>query len=941
MPKLSKIQASFDTGQISKSVYGRVDNPRYEAALEECLNYLPIVQGPLIRRPGTKFAAFAKDASKPPVLIPFQFSIGQNYVLEVGDKYIHFFTNEGLVITSSNTFLVAGIYGQQGRLASLPFTATRGSVIANPGELVLSTSALIPGLSPLVVATPYAWADLKSIKWAQKQDVLYLTHPSYPPYKLSRTGFNQWDLRAVLFQDGPYLDLNTYETIADGANIFLTPNFTGEPTLVTGPAFQISLAFSAGSSFGNAIVIEANGHTFNNGDQVCVLGVQGTTEANNVSTGSTVWAFTNSSPQQAYWTAANVNGNSLQLAGSQFQHTFFGSTGVVYPALFQLITGSSGTTWADVQVGSSQLAYRNIGLENNGQRYWGQINQVFDAAHAQVEMAQDNILPDTSSITIWQMGVFNQINGWPSCCTFHQDRLVFAGCPGVADEIDASMTSLYEVFSSSGSNYQVNNNNALQFNLLAQDVNNIKWMQSNALGLLAGTQSAEWAVNPATTDPALYPTNIKATQVTFFGSMDTDAVQVANAALYIQRAQRKLRELLYFWQVGSFRSTNLSELSESITLPTITKIVSQKEPHSIVWGLRGDGALTALTYKRDDVTLQAQAGWSYHNFGGFGAPGQGLPPITNSMAVIPSGDTTFDELWVVNQRFINGTNAVTIEYMTKPFDDNTPQYLAYHFDCGATFNSSIVVTNISVAGSCVITAPSHGLANSSTIRFYNTVGINQTTTDVNGNIVTSSMVNGQTFVVASASTNQFFIQDFLGNYINTGSASTYVGSALVNNLITSISGINWLENETVSVLADGAIQANTTISNTGVLNLSAPAAIVSFGYQYNSDAQMLRTKDGSAQGTSIGSTRRCNRVAFMLHNVGDLQFGPSFTNLVPAEFYRSDAMTADVAPPLFDGIYRDNMASSYGFNDTICFRQNSGLPGMIQAVVRFIEEQDV
>lgn len=945
MPKVSKIQAAFTAGQVSKAVYGRIDNDKYDTALAKAFNYIPIIQGPLVRRPGTMYVAQVLDASKPPVLIPFQFSIGQNYIIEAGDKYMRFYTNEAQITTSSNSFLVSGLAGSPGGIG-IPFTGVRTTVIPGPGEQITNSSLLAAG-APLVLNTPYNWSDVQKIKWAQKQDVMYLTHPSYPPYKLERTGVNTWDLKMVQFQDGPYLPLNSYNSLADGANVYLeASSFLSAPQLSTGPSYSITSI--VGTSVNNNMLVTATGHTYTNGQQVCILGVFGTTEANNVSNGLG-WVFTNSTPSQAYWTIENVGPNVFTLAGSKLVNNYIGS-GVVWPALFQLVTTSAGTQWADTLAGSglvngalvsSQTAYRTVGLVQNGQRYWGTLFSIEDAAHAFMSMAPANNLPGFGSSAIWQMGVYNLLNEWPSCCTFHQDRLVFAGSPGSPEEIDGSMTSLYETFSASGSNFQVSNNNALQFSLLSQDVNSIKWLQSNALGLLAGTQSAEWAINPATTDPALYPSNIKATQVSFYGVYDTDAIQVSNSALYIQRAQRRLRELLYFWQVGSFRSTNLSELSETITLPALIKVVNQKELHPMVWGLRSDGALLAMTYKRDDVTLQAQAGWSYHNFGGAGVPGGGLPPSTVSMAVVPSSDTTFDELWVVNKRFINGTNAVTVEYMTKPFDDATPQYNSYHFDCGATFNSSIVVTGISNTFPCVITAPSHGLTNSSSVRFFGAVGANLTTTDLNGNVVTSSFVNNQSFVVTSVSANTFLIQDFLGNYINAGSASIYVGSGVVNKLITSISGITWLENETVSVLADGGIQSNTTISNTGVLNLSQPAAVVSFGYAYNSDAQMLRSKDGSAQGSAIGSVRRDNRVAFMLHNVGDLQFGPSFTNLVPAEFYRADAMTSDNAPPLFDGIYRDNMASSYGFDDMICFRQNTGLPGMIQSVTRFYEEQDV
>lgn len=972
MPKVNKIQTSFSAGEISKQAYGHVDNPRYEQGLIYCQNYMPLIQGPLTRRPGTKYVGFVKDSTKLPVLIPFQFSQSQNYVLEFGDKYIRFYQNEGQIVTSSNSFLVTGLYApayssntlgsNNFSAAMVRFTAIRNSGVANPVEILYNTSALIAAGTILELTTPYAYQDLKNIKYTQKQDTLYLTHPSYQPAKLIRTGANTWDLKQLYVQDGPYLPLNSYASIADQALVTFAPQNSGTPYINIQAGSSVAIVGASAVAISNYIrITTSTAHGFQNGAKIVVTSVQGTGEANNVDNGSggigssfpTV-SITNSSPQNAYWVATNVTQNTIDLLGSNFQNPY-SAFGIVAPAVFQLtaLPNSSSYTWADMLVNSSGLAttpfpltwgpgLRTIGLVNTttGGRYSGRINKVNNAGNAQVILDPGNVLPDSSVITKWSMGVWNNQLGFPSACTFHQDRLVFSGPPSFPQELDGSMTGQYETFSASGSNAIVNANNAVQFNLNSNDLNQIKWLLSSPLGLLAGTQAGEWAVTPSTQNAALSPTNIKADQVTAFGCADAQALFVGNAALYIQRAQRKVRELLYYWQVGNFRSTNLSDLSQHITVPSVSKIVSMKEPNAFVWALRADGNLLSLTYNRDDITLQANSGWARHVLGGR-SDASGSAPVVNSIAVIPSGDTTFDELWLVTQRYLNGSTLGCVEYMIRPFDDYQAQETAAHFDCGGQYSSSIIVTNLTVAGSCVVTATNHGLTNSSTVRFYNTVGMNITSTDINGLVSSSNPLNYSTFVVTSVSTNNFFIRDFNGNYINTNSCSVYIGSAVVNQMITSISGITWLAGEAVSVVADGGIHVNTSVSLSGVLTLSYPAAKVNFGYSYNSDAQMLRTHEGSAQGTSIGATRRVNRVAFMLHNVGDFSFGPTFTRLIPAELFSADSGLADSAPMLFDGIYREGIESDYGFDDTICWRQSSGLPGMIQSVTRFLEEQDV
>ncbi len=117
MPKASPIQTSFSGGEFSPFVQGRVDVERYKTGLETVLNYIPTLQGPLVRRPGTKYVANAKDPAKPPTLIPFQFSADQSYMLEFGDFYTRFFSNEGQLITSSTTFKITAFYGMPNRVA--------------------------------------------------------------------------------------------------------------------------------------------------------------------------------------------------------------------------------------------------------------------------------------------------------------------------------------------------------------------------------------------------------------------------------------------------------------------------------------------------------------------------------------------------------------------------------------------------------------------------------------------------------------------------------------------------------------------------------------------------------------------------------------------------------------------------------------------------------
>ncbi len=923
MPKASPIQNSFSAGEFSELTYGRTDAERYKTAVAICLNYIPTLQGPMIRAPGTKYVTDAKDASKPPSFIPFQFSQTQNYVLEFGDQYIRFFSRNAQVTTTSTNFKVAGTHSRYG---FAEFYGMRSQPIARGNEIITATS-VITASSVLEISSPYAYYDAAELKFAQKDDTLYLVHSSYPTYKLQRFGALDWNLSQVITQDGPYLPVNSYKSTGDSA---VTEIWMGAPVVIyvdggalhsatSGPVGQVS---NAVSGTGGRIRLTVNNHNKSTGDRIVVLGVAGTVEANNGT----------SSIGSMSWPIEVITGNTFDLIGSQFSNAYVGS-GQIFPALWQPY---------NTPTNPSDLG-RTIGLINaSGGRTWGKITSVTDMARVSVTTDQFSSLFTGSSANqiaeIWQLGIWSKVNGYPQAVTFHQNRLSFAGAPQYPQRLDLSVSNEYENFAASGSSLVVADNSACSYNLASEQLNTIFWMKSTQQGLLAGSMNSEWKVSPNNQAAALTPTNVSAVQTSFFGSANIDAVQTGNATLYVQRSQRKIRELNYFFQVDTFRSTDLTELSEHITAPSVTRLAGQKETIPILWSLRSDGVLAGMVYNRDDTTLKV--GWFRRILGGQ-SDSAGTAPVVKTIAAIPAPDSSHDQLWMAVRRFINGTSVLSVEYATKMFDGNTRQDDAFQVDCGATFDNPVTITGITVAGSSVVTAPSHNLSNGDTLKIQSVVGLNSSSVDINGIAFNSSLVNEHTFIAGSVATNTFFLKDFDGNYVDSRGYSPYFSGGQVRKLVSTISGFTWLKNETVGVWADGGIHPVTQINSAGVLALSYPAAKVTVGYNYNSDGKTLRPEAGAADGSSIGKTRRPTRVAFMLRHIGDFNYGTSFDRLTPFNIPLADNQSADVAAPLFSGIIRDGLESVYDFDGQICFRQGSPGPGVVQTVTTMMDEFDV
>lgn len=230
MPEISAgsdynlIKTSFAAGEVSPRIVGRLDYAKYYTGLDTCENWLVQPQGGITRRPGTRYVASVKFPANTEgtCMMPFQFNLQQNYIIERGDKYFRFYRNGG-------------------RIESPPGT---------PVELV----------------TPYAFSIIHEVKWTQSADTLYIAHQNYAPRKLTRITDTSWLLTRIDYLGGPWLDLNTVKTA------LVAVNNTTNPATTT-----ITNAVNNG---GGLIRITDAAHGYSTNDWLNIQFVLGTVEAN-------------------------------------------------------------------------------------------------------------------------------------------------------------------------------------------------------------------------------------------------------------------------------------------------------------------------------------------------------------------------------------------------------------------------------------------------------------------------------------------------------------------------------------------------------------------------------------------------------------------------------------------------------------------------------------
>lgn len=246
MGRVSPGIRSFNAGEFSELLEGRVDLDRYPASVRSMLNAIAAPQGPAICRSGTSLIVPTRDEAVKSVLIPFVFSETDATMLEFSTDRIRFMDEDGILtrtaplaatVTSASGAPIqlsiaafGAVVGDQIALSGFPDSYNLNGVIANVTvaadplyDLDISYPALavVNGAAARVYHVPctYTAQQLSELRHLQSVDVVYLMTDA-KTRTLSRVDTLDWRLEEVVFFDGPYSDINLTETT-------LTPSTTG------------------------------------------------------------------------------------------------------------------------------------------------------------------------------------------------------------------------------------------------------------------------------------------------------------------------------------------------------------------------------------------------------------------------------------------------------------------------------------------------------------------------------------------------------------------------------------------------------------------------------------------------------------------------------------------------------------------------------------------
>ncbi|RIK92874.1 MAG: hypothetical protein DCC73_11390 [Proteobacteria bacterium] len=732
--RASPIISAFNAGVLSARLSGRIDYEKYRNGCRSMLNTTPVIQGAAFKRSGSRYVAAAKHGDKDARLLPFVYNATQGYVIEMGDQYFRFFTNNG-------------------RIETAPDIAYE-------------------------VSHPYVEADLAAVDYWQSLDVLYLTHGGYQPRKLSRTSATTFALAAIDLKGGPFKPLNKDD----------------------------ALTVYASAASGSGITLTASSAIFQPGHVGALFYLQ-----QKDFKGIAAWE-----PDKTI-----AVGNKRRSDGKVYEATAIGAgakTGTVQPTHTsgEWSDGDDGVTWKFLHAGFGWV------------KIVGYTSGTVVTADV-VQRLPDNVVGAGNPTPKWAHAAFSAVEGWPSCVAIYQERVWYAK----DTTLYGSVIGDYDNFAARDDGGLVTADMAITWPLSGSRNDIIQWLAADRV-LLVGTSGGEVIVGPASQSEGLSPLNIRAALQSAYGSKKTRPVQAGSRVLFIQRAGRMLLESRYDYQEDRYVAQDVTLLAEHLTAGGMIEAAYQQNPDSLIWAVRGDGALLSMTYRAEEDVRA----WSPHQLAGYADAERTVPAQVKSVAVIPDPDGVIDQPWLLVARTINGAPARHIEYLTP------------------------------------------------------------------------------LWVIGSAAAEAFFVD----------AGATYDGSPA-----TVISGLDYLNGETVSILADGAPHPDRVVAG-GSITLARSASKVHVGLFYSAHVAPMRLEDGGETGPAQGKIKRLHKIVLRLIDTLGVRAGPT-ADVLDTLYFRSSADAMDAPPALFTGDLEVGWPGGYETDGFIWLESFQPLPMIIAAAM--------
>jgi len=913
--KVSAIQNNFNGGEISSLLYGRPDVDRYRTGLKTCLNFIPLIQGPVERRPGTVFIKEVKTSSLSTRIVRFEFSTTQAYILELGHLYARFYKDNGVIRSSTSTIsaatkanpcvvtdtghgysngaeifitAVAGMTELNDKYYLVASKTTNTYALTNIDGTNINSSSFTTyssaGTSAQTVelTTTYTTASLFQLKFAQSADILYVTHPDFAPRKITRSADTVWTITDITFIDGPYLRTNV-ETTTLGLSA-TTGSVTVTASAVTGinggDGFLASdigrlIRWQDAAADWTYLTITARADTTHVTATIDGPDASATTATANWRLGA--WSDTTSYPG-----AVTFHQNRLCFAGgtSEPQRVDMSRTGD-----FE----NFAPTEVDATVVDDNAVTNNLSADTVNAIRW--------------------IADDEKGLLIGTVGGEwllrpSDTGGVTTPANVQSKRSSAYGSANI-QPIRAGRAVLFvqralRKVRELAYAFEDDGFRAPDLTLIAEHISRTGLIE---MAYQAEPQSLVWI--PLTDGTLICLTYERDQEVVGWsrhvigGQSDAGDTQAKVESVSVIPNTLGTADELYMI-VQRYVNGATRRYIEYLK-PHWEETNDQEDAFFVDSGLSLDVGLVITAATAADPCV-----------------------ITSSSHGVDDGDDV--RITEVNgMTELNGNAYIAGEVAT-----NTMELFS-------STKQNTTISGATRANPVVITAAGHGLSDGDQIGIFGVGGM----VELNGNGYVVANKTANTFELSGINGTGFTAFTSAGDIraaVNSTSFAAYVSDGVVRERSTVITGLDHLEGQVVKILAEGATHADKTVAS-GSITLDRSSAIAHIGLAYTSDFETLRVDVGARDGTSQGKFVRFHRVIVRFLQTLGGYMGPTTSDL-DLLVLREGGDPMDTAVPLFTGDHELDWDGEYSNDEHFFYRQTDPLPVTIEAIMPQMVTQD-
>lgn len=931
---IEKTQVSFAGGEIAPSLYAHTDLVKYATGLRTCLNYIVQIQGGVSNRAGLEYLARHKDHSKRARLIPFQFSITQNYILEFTENMIRVFKDGGLVLEPAQTITaiteanpgvititghgyedgewlwldsIGGMTELNNRFVKVANATTNTFELTDLDDNNIDTSAYTTFTSGgnasriFELTTTYLEADLRVIKYTQSADVMTLCHPDYVESELSRTQHYAWSLDSINWD--PTI---TWPTAISGTGTSSGTSYTYVITAVANETGEESLAGTETAknitniTQANPGVVTIASHGWNDLDVVDLGSIGGMTELNGVRArinGTTTNTFELEDLQgdnidTSAYTAYTSGGTAAR-----------GSTDVTSTDLTS--TNTITLNWTGVSGAESYNVYR----KDNG--VFG-----FIGTTEETTFTDNNIEPVLDDSPPKRRRPFDGAN-YPGAVTYHKQRRVFGGP-------DANPQTVYGTqvghFKNMNRATPAKDDDAFQFTLDSEQVQQIRHITS-LKKLIIFTSGSTWLMKGSADSEIITPSSVDSDEEFVAPSSHLRPLRIGRDILYVEDGGKEILYLNYSLEADGLDGESLTLISSHLfKRREVVEWAYAKTPYSVIWCVTDTGELLALTYNRK----QQVWAWSRHETDGF----------VESVASILE-----DNEWGYKEDFVYFSVRRTIGGNTKRFIERMHsrnfqlEEECFFVDSGLSLDN----WNTNTVGRMTLTGGTDWETDETLTLTENGTSTPFAASDV-GRIVALRIKDDDGLVTDRV---QVEITAYTSSTVVSVKPTTIVPEALQgvatthwSFTFTTLSNLDHLEGKTVSILADGDVDTQQVVTS-GSVSLSNPTSKVHVGLPYNSDLETLDVDFTQAGVETKTKKKGISELTAIVEESRGFKAGPDADNL--EEYLQREDENYNEPTKLLTGKAEIAITPNWTDSGRVFLRQDNPLPITFLAIIPEVE----